>query len=199
MNELFALSETIISSVNNISEKAKVINEIAEQTNILALNAAVEAARAVEAGKGFSVVAKEVRVLAERSREAAYSINNFSNDSMGLVVQSAHLFEEMLPNIELSANMVNEISNASTEQNLGIEQIDSSLQELNQIIQDNASKSVGMSDTVSTLNDLSENLMESLKFFKVNTKIKKKKNIYVPGAVTNDHEDVSNKEVLEVA
>ncbi|MCW3804637.1 methyl-accepting chemotaxis protein [Plebeiibacterium marinum] len=179
IQELFSLSEKIMQGVQSITENAGVINDIAEQTNILALNAAVEAARAGQAGKGFSIVAKEIRALAERSRSAADQINKFSKESMDLVKDSSGLFSDMLPKVQTSSDMVSEIFAASTEQDSGIEQVNKSIQELNKVIQNNATESQGMAGNVVLLKELSENLSESLKFFnlssnaKINVKSKK--------------------------
>ncbi len=199
VKELFLLSENITSSVNKIAERARVVNEIAVQTNILALNAAVEAARAGDAGKSFSVVAKEVRSLAERSKDAAFLINKFSNDSKNLVEQSSLLFEKMLPSIQESANMVNEISVASSEQKMGIEQINKSIHDLNHVVQENASKSEGIAETVSILKTLSENLLESLQFFKVKIHNKKSTKQKVQNQVHETPLVTNKKEILEVA
>ncbi len=199
INALFSLSEQITVSVKGISERAKVINEIVVQTNILALNAAVEAARAGDVGKGFSVVAKEIRNLAERCRNAADMINGFSENSMNLVKQSSKLFDNMLPNIQVSANMVSEISAASIEQKVGIEQINNSIHDLNSITQDNASKSEGMSGIASNLLGLSNDLMASLNFFNVESSPKKK--VKIKNEKTNEKITLKEKEeeVLEVA
>jgi len=198
INVLFSLSEQITDSVKGISEKAKVINEIAVQTNILALNAAVEAARAGEVGKGFSVVAKEIRNLAERCRDAADLINKFSEDSKDLVGKSSALFDEMLPNIQVSANMINEITAASNEQKLGIEQINNSIHELNNITQDNVVKSNGMSGIVSNLNELSENLTESLKFFNISSSSKKQLENNSPKTPVNKYKEEKKEDLLEM-
>ncbi len=199
VKELFLLSENITSSVNKIAERAKVVNEIAVQTNILALNAAVEAARAGDAGKSFAVVAKEVRSLAERSKDAAFLINKFSNDSKNLVEQSSLLFDKMLPSIQESANMVNEISVASSEQKMGIEQINKSIHDLNHVVQENASKSEGIAETVSILKTLSDNLLESLQFFKVKIHNKKSTKQKVQNQVHETPLVTNKKEILEVA
>jgi methyl-accepting chemotaxis protein len=174
LQNLFVFSEKITSAVKNISEKAKIINGLAEHTNILALNAAVEAARAGNTGKGFSVVAKEVKLLAERSRRAADEINLYAANSMGLVQQSSLLFEEMLPQIQQSSKMIANISAASIEQKLGIEQVNMALIELNSVAHKNASRSEGMATTAFQLKELSDSLTESLKFFKLT---ESKKNI----------------------
>ncbi|TLX76625.1 methyl-accepting chemotaxis protein [Labilibacter sediminis] len=192
LKELFDLSEKINNAVKGITDNTKIINDIAEHTNILALNASVEAARAGSAGKGFSVVAKEVRKLAERSQEAADQINTMSAESVRLVEQSTHLFEQMLPQLEKSSDMVSNISAASSDQKSGIEQINRALQDLNNITQHNASTSEDIAFTSEQLKDLSERLKDSLQFFKVTSatseKAKTKVNRVKKSSVVNNPE-----------
>ncbi|MBN1951090.1 MAG: hypothetical protein JW801_07790 [Bacteroidales bacterium] len=102
-----------------IADKISIVSDIAFQTNILALNAAVEAARAGEHGKGFAVVAAEVRKLAERSKVAAEEIVSLTRKSLEMSQGAGQVMEEVIPKIQNTTRLVQEISAASVEQNNG--------------------------------------------------------------------------------
>ena len=108
-----------IAAMKDISGKTKIIEEIARQTNLLALNAAIEAARAGEQGKGFAVVASEVRKLAERSQAAAGEIGLLSFSSVQVAERAGDMLEKLVPDIQKTAELVQEINGASAEQNSG--------------------------------------------------------------------------------
>ncbi|MBF0108348.1 MAG: methyl-accepting chemotaxis protein [Magnetococcales bacterium] len=156
-----------VKAMKEIAGKINIIEEIARQTNLLALNAAIEAARAGEHGKGFAVVAAEVRKLAERSQGAAGEITQLSNSSVLVAETAGELLSRLVPDIEKTAELVNEISASSREQNQGAEQINKAIQELDQVIQQNAGASEEMSATANELSGQSNELMESVSFFKV--------------------------------
>lgn len=154
-----------VSAMKQIADKIMIVEEIARQTNLLALNAAIEAARAGEHGKGFAVVAAEVRKLAERSQSAAAEINNLSTSSVEVAEQAGQLLEVVVPNIQKTAELVQEISAASKEQDAGAEQISQSIQQLDGVIQLNASASEEMASTAEELSSQSEQLAEMVAFF----------------------------------
>ncbi len=152
-----AVSETV-TAMKEIAGKISIIEEIARQTNLLALNAAIEAARAGEAGKGFAVVASEVRKLAERSQTAAGEINTLSNNSVMVAEKAGDLLEKIVPDIRKTADLVQEISAACTEQNTGADQINKAIQQLDQVIQQNASASEEMSSSSESMSSNAEEM-----------------------------------------
>ena len=164
-----AVKETA-EAMKEIAGKISIIEEIARQTNLLALNAAIEAARAGEHGKGFAVVASEVRKLAERSQTAAAEINKLSASSIKVAERAGELLTKIVPDIQRTSELVQEITASSNEQNSGAEQINSAIQQLNQVIQQNASASEEMSSTAEELTSQSEQLQDTMSFFKVDDK-----------------------------
>jgi methyl-accepting chemotaxis protein len=156
-----------VNSMKKIADKISIIGEIARQTNLLALNAAVEAARAGEYGKGFAVVAAEVRKLAEKSQVAAAEINELSSSSVTIADKSARVLEAIVPNINSTARLVQEISAASIEQNTGAEQVNKAIQQLSQVIQENAAVSEEMATSSEELASQADYLRETISFFKI--------------------------------
>ncbi|WP_147821008.1 methyl-accepting chemotaxis protein [Salidesulfovibrio onnuriiensis] len=163
-----AVSNTV-HAMKEIAEKILIVEEIARQTNLLALNAAIEAARAGEHGKGFAVVAAEVRKLAERSGQAAAEISELSSHSMRVAGEAGELLERIVPDINKTAELVQEIASASDEQNAGAEQVNSGIQELNKVVQQNASASEEVASTAEELSGQAEQLQESIRFFKLDS------------------------------
>ncbi len=156
-----------VSAMKEIASKISIIEEIARQTNLLALNAAIEAARAGEHGKGFAVVASEVRKLAERSQQAAGEISHLSSSTVEAAEKAGAMLGKLVPDIQKTADLVQEISAASKEQTTGADQINSAIQQLNQVIQQNAGAAEEMSSTAEELSSQAEQLQSTISFFKV--------------------------------
>jgi methyl-accepting chemotaxis protein len=159
-----AVNETVVA-MKEIATKISIIEEIARQTNLLALNAAIEAARAGEHGKGFAVVASEVRKLAERSQAAAGEISGLSSRSVAVAEQAGDMLNKMVPDIQRTAELVQEITASSKEQDAGAGQINKAIQQLDQVIQQNASASEEMASTSEELSSQAEQLQHSISFF----------------------------------
>jgi methyl-accepting chemotaxis protein len=164
-----AVTETV-SAMREIANKISIIEEIARQTNLLALNAAIEAARAGEHGKGFAVVASEVRKLAERSQTAAAEISKLSTSSVEVAEKAGEMLTRIVPDIQKTAELVQEISAASNEQNAGAEQINKAIQQLDQVIQQNASATEEMASTSEELSSQAELLNDTMSFFNIGSK-----------------------------
>jgi methyl-accepting chemotaxis protein len=162
-------SATSMSAIamKEIAEKITIISEIAFQTNILALNAAVEAARAGDQGRGFAVVASEVRKLAERSKMAADEINHVSKEGVSVATNAGKQLQDLVPEIEKTSRLIQEISAASIEQNSGAIQINNALVQLNQVTQQNASASEELATSAEELANQSEQLRDLISFFKL--------------------------------
>ncbi|MBI5557056.1 MAG: methyl-accepting chemotaxis protein, partial [Deltaproteobacteria bacterium] len=132
-------------------------------------NAAIEAARAGEHGKGFAVVASEVRKLAERSQSAAGEISKLSTSSVAISDTAGNMLNKMLPDIQKTAELVQEISASSKEQDTGAEQINKAIQQLDQVIQQNAGAAEEMASTTEELSSQAEQLKSTIAFFTLET------------------------------
>jgi methyl-accepting chemotaxis protein len=162
-------TEIAVKSMKEIAKKVSIIGDIAYQTNMLALNAAVEAARAGEHGKGFAVVAEEVRKLAERSQIAAEEIDELSESGVRVSEEASQQLAAIVPEIEKTAQLVQEIAAASMEQNAGAEQVNGAIQQLNQVIQQNAAASEEMASSSEELSGQAEQMKEVVSYFNIET------------------------------
>ncbi len=160
-------SQRAMDANKTIAEKISIVNKIANQTNILALNAAVEAARAGEQGKGFSVVAREVRKLAERSQKAADEIVKVAQESNTLSTTSNEQLHSILPVINRSTDQMKEISAATSEQRLAVNQINEAIQQLNQTTQHTASSSEELSSNAEELSAQAVQLRSLINYFRL--------------------------------
>lgn len=154
-------------AMKTIAEKIKVINEIAEKTDLLAINAAIEAARAGEFGKGFSVVASEIRSLAENSNKAAIKIEEITINSVKTAELSNTLIQELTPELKKTTALVQEISAASKEQLTSANQVNDALQQLSLVIQQNSASSEELASTSEEFVQQAQNIRTEISFFKL--------------------------------
>jgi methyl-accepting chemotaxis protein len=167
-----AVKDTI-QAMRDIASKIGIIEDIAYQTNLLALNAAIEAARAGEHGKGFAVVAAEVRKLAGRSEEAAGEISHLAKNSVTVSEKAGTLLDEIVPSIQKTADLVQEITASSEEQASGINEINGAMTQLDTVTQNNAALSEELASTAEEMNSQAKALEDMMGFFKIDDSLSK--------------------------
>ncbi len=167
LNEGSKSTKKSVTAMQQVTEKVKMINDIAFQTNILSLNAAVEAAHAGESGKGFAVVASEVKKLAEQSNKAASEIESVAQNVLQISKQTEKDYSNIVNNANLSTNLIKEVSLATEEQNNSIQQINISIQSLNGIVQKNTQEIEKINDKYNEINEYSNKLDELASYFRL--------------------------------
>jgi methyl-accepting chemotaxis protein len=172
-----------VQAMQTIAEKITIVQEIARQTDLLALNAAVEAARAGEHGKGFAVVASEVRKLAERSQAAAAEIGTLSVETVKVAQEAGSMLSKLVPDIKKTAELVEEITSACREQDVGSAQINQAIQQLDKVGQQNASASEEVSSTSEELASQAEQLQSTIAYFRIENAAARKAEVPVDRAV----------------
>ncbi|MBW8327488.1 MAG: methyl-accepting chemotaxis protein [Prolixibacteraceae bacterium] len=160
-------TKALIKSMNNIVQKISIVGEIAKQTNLLAINASIEASRYGMQGKGFGVVAAEIKKLAERSQQAAKEINELSTQGILQAKETENKLLEIIPDIEQTANLVKLIAASSLDQKISSEEINQGIQQLNKVTQQNAESSFELSINSKSISAQAKNLKKLISYFKI--------------------------------
>ena len=156
-----------VTAMQQIAKKIAIIEDISRQTRMLSLNATIEAARAQESGKGFAVVAAEVRALAERSQIAAGEITDLTQTGVTIAERAGSMLTELVPAIQKTAELVQEITASAKEQDAGTAQINNAIQQLDRFTQQNAASSQQIASTAEEFSKQAEQLLQVISFFTI--------------------------------
>ncbi|ACH93613.1 methyl-accepting chemotaxis protein [Borrelia duttonii] len=156
-----------IQAMEIITDKISIIDEITRQTNLLALNASIEAARVGDKGKGFEVVAAEVRKLADQSKESAREIIDIANKSLTIASKAGNNFKQIVPGMEETAGLVKNITRESSNQSNQIVQFKNAIEQVSQLVQTTASSSENLSAMSERMLESVKHLKDSVDYFKI--------------------------------
>ncbi|MEY3219392.1 MAG: hypothetical protein RIT27_749 [Pseudomonadota bacterium] len=156
-----------INASQQILKKLSVIEDISKQINLLSLNASIEAARAGQHGKGFKVVAAAIRELAALSHRAATDINVLSSNSIQTTQTASAMLNQLVADIQRTADLMRDISSASREQSINADQVNLSIAELHKITQQNASASEQLATMAEQLSSQAQQLAYTVTYLKV--------------------------------
>lgn len=161
-----AVADAVVA-MQQIAKKISVVEDIANRTHILSMNASIEASKAQEYGKGFAVVASEVRTLAIQSEAAAKEISEFVLSSVELAEEAGNMLNTLVPGIQRTAELIQEISAASREQNSGVSQVNTAIQQLDEVTQHTSITAEELSQTADVLATQAEHLQATIEFFTI--------------------------------
>jgi methyl-accepting chemotaxis protein len=165
INEAKMATSNTLETMRSIADKIKIIREIASKTALLAINAAIEASKAGEYGKGFAVIASEIRKLSENTQKATQIITDLTNSSLIIAEKAETVLNEIVPDVHKTARLVQEIAAASIEQNTNANQINKAVQQFSAVIQQNSSLAEELSTGAEELSAQSHNLKDTVRFF----------------------------------